>query len=285
MFILYGPLALIAYISIAVSSPYPGTKTKTLLSSSSSNKKQDSLYVARAIVLVGLAFLSVAPHQEPRFLLPLLIPLVLLGERGVNMYPKTFWTIWALFNLILLTFFGVLHQAGVTYSLLSIGNTLVGKNPPTWIFFRTYMPPTFLTRSSRGSRGSTISTERSDNVRHPACQETTRIVDLNGSNFKKLLDTLDQELDCSFERGEFDNRSVNVVVPFLHDIDGEVGYSFAGDAGGCQFPGTSYDCHHVASFGPHLSTEDVPPFDGSLLRLYDAMVMGVYSVSCAGNRK
>lgn len=41
-----------------------------------------SLYAARqtylAVVLSGLGLLSLAPHQEPRFLLPLGVPLTLL---------------------------------------------------------------------------------------------------------------------------------------------------------------------------------------------------------------
>jgi phosphatidylinositol glycan class Z len=64
-----------------------------------------------AIIVVSLAVLSLAPHQEFRFLLPLLLPVVLLGSK--KLLYRGWWrgllVAWVLFNVVMAIFFGVLH--------------------------------------------------------------------------------------------------------------------------------------------------------------------------------
>jgi hypothetical protein len=104
-----------------------------------------------ATVVCGLALLSAAPHQEPRFLLPLLFPMSVLGavvltqarklgggngdyEREeedsddgsatevrratqshatVLKWQRAFWVLYAVFNAVAFSVFGFAHQAGV----------------------------------------------------------------------------------------------------------------------------------------------------------------------------
>jgi len=62
--------------------------------------------------LLGLLLLSAAPHQEPRFLVAMLLPLVV--SVGSFITSKTsFWYSWTLFNTATLVLFGVLHQGGL----------------------------------------------------------------------------------------------------------------------------------------------------------------------------
>ncbi len=138
-----------------------------------------------AMVIVGLGILSCAPHQEPRFILPLIVPLTILhsksivpvwGEQLVEKEGKkirkklrnaqTRWVlvvVWVTFNTLLLTFFGKMHQGAVIPSLLQVplvvGNNRFTTNvsdelvdvklPKAIIYYHTYMPPTFLLRQSQ----------------------------------------------------------------------------------------------------------------------------------------
>jgi len=112
--------------------------------------------VCTLIVIFGLSILSMAPHQEPRFLLPLVVPLVVLHGWDViffftsNFCSSVEWDdsggdrpdqrstyrgrlfhvlhvlIWVIFNFLLLIFFGLWHQSGVVPSLLLMEN-IIGK--------------------------------------------------------------------------------------------------------------------------------------------------------------
>jgi phosphatidylinositol glycan class Z len=284
MFIMYGPLTLVGYSFITRASPTPPTLPSAPLSSATSKgkslnqrrnvNKKITMYVSGITVLSGLAFLSAAPHQEPRFLLPLIFPLVLLGHSIVGSFIRSFFLMtWLVFNLTLLFFFGILHQAGVGNSLLAIGSSLMDRNPTTWIFWRTYMPPTFLTRATVESSTT-------------ACREGNRIVDLNGSASTILWDTLKSELDCTEKMGipvpeKKPRESVHLAVPYLLNAEMETSssYSFAGEDH-CKLSVDSYNCSFVASFGPHLSTEDFPPFDGAILSFYKRLAFNVYEITC-----
>lgn len=71
-----------------------------------------------ANVIIPLCLLSIFPHQEPRFILPLLLPIIFTTSKYFSShYIKNFkhiLPIWYFFNIIGLIFFGYMHQAGVT---------------------------------------------------------------------------------------------------------------------------------------------------------------------------
>lgn len=96
-------------------------------------------------IVPPLAILSLIPHQEPRFLLPLIFPLVLLYGSKVSS-SKILLTIWILFNLVLTVFYGYIHQAGVTKSMFVIKPELsksIAQNVNI-IYSSTYLPPQHL---------------------------------------------------------------------------------------------------------------------------------------------
>ncbi|RYG55820.1 hypothetical protein EON66_04390, partial [archaeon] len=85
------------------------------------------------IIAVSLAALSSAPHQEPRFLLPLLYPLAMCASfvasarahaRVPRFFVRALVGAWLLGNVALGVFFGGLHQAGVTPAFLRLSDLL-----------------------------------------------------------------------------------------------------------------------------------------------------------------
>ena len=70
-----------------------------------------------AILYVG--FVSVAPHQEPRFLLPLVVPLTALFGGAVTR-TRTRSLAWVAFNLAGFVAFGLIHQGGVVAATAAV---------------------------------------------------------------------------------------------------------------------------------------------------------------------
>ncbi|CAB3377230.1 Hypothetical predicted protein [Cloeon dipterum] len=76
-------------------------------------KVQSATALMNASVAVPLLALSIFPHQEPRFLLPLVVPLAFLHAHTVLNCRRWLRHTWYLLNAISLLFFGFLHQGGV----------------------------------------------------------------------------------------------------------------------------------------------------------------------------
>ena len=83
--------------------------------------------------VTALGLLSFIPHQEPRFLIPLTLPIVLMNAHklraklfGSKTKPLLF--LWYLFNIGGLFFFGMTHQAGVTQLLKRNRHNLPSKS-------------------------------------------------------------------------------------------------------------------------------------------------------------
>lgn len=87
--------------------------------------------------LVPLALLSLAPHQEPRFLLPLVAPAIVTGATTLP------WRTWEVvlhggYHAVCVGFFGFFHQAGIVSAVQSLrpGDSVA--------FWKTYPPPMHL---------------------------------------------------------------------------------------------------------------------------------------------
>ncbi|NXD76514.1 PIGZ mannosyltransferase, partial [Halcyon senegalensis] len=94
---------------------------------------------------VPLAFLSLFSHQEPRFLIPLILPLVLFST-SQNRAMKWKHVI-IVFNVLGALLFGCLHQGGLIpclFHLEQLVHSPESSNHPrhyTLLFAHTYMPP------------------------------------------------------------------------------------------------------------------------------------------------
>lgn len=145
MHIMYGPVwtvVLTAGLVIAVSSlldarQSKGTKVANRQQSGGSScftlhaagpPSRHFTTLCAAIVISGIFFLSLAPHQEPRFLAPLVYPMAVLGPatfdwitsaagpepaRCSKLLRRAWVPLVIVFNIILAFFYGLVHQAGV----------------------------------------------------------------------------------------------------------------------------------------------------------------------------
>ncbi|KAH7470961.1 hypothetical protein KRP22_003166 [Phytophthora ramorum] len=220
----------------------------------------DRSFFGSACVFFPLVCLSLAPHQEPRFMLPALVPLhlftALSGRAGVVRFLTTHKLgvlLWIVFNLALTLFFGMLHQGGVVPMLLSL--SAIATNPventaTSWltpmcrfdevdsttlgligaaplIFAKTYMPPRFLLTGMTSS---------------PAFQ----LIDLAGTNGDDLPQFLTENTVTT----------ALLVLPAsveLTDIIPEHSQFVSSKVGGCF---------------PHISTEDLALDKPYSLELY-----------------
>ncbi|KAJ2450195.1 alpha 1,2 mannosyltransferase [Coemansia sp. RSA 2336] len=113
--VLFGPLAVLAIVRL-------WTFIKTLRS------QTDVKYTVVAAGLsagTGLMLLSMVPHQEPRFLVPMMAPLVICTWRFHRVVPAYFWKLWVLFNAAIFVGYGVVHQAGVMPAIAFVSQTSV----------------------------------------------------------------------------------------------------------------------------------------------------------------
>ncbi|EKM57320.1 glycosyltransferase family 22 protein [Phanerochaete carnosa HHB-10118-sp] len=98
-------------------------------------------------VLSALLLLSFQPHQEPRFLIPLVFPTILLVANSgiIDRLGKLFWVSTALCNIVLAVIFGFLHQGGIVPSLFRVHELVQQTNHSSAIvYWKTYMPPRHL---------------------------------------------------------------------------------------------------------------------------------------------
>eukprot|EP00124_Ichthyophonus_hoferi_P000637 Ihof_evm8s25 gene=Ihof_evmTU8s25 len=136
-------------------------------------------------VIVPILLLSIQPHQEARFILPVLVPLITI------IAPSTLKTRyrqvgWLVFNVIMIAFYGYIHQGGVYPSLVDISNSInrshdsgpdldITCQSHHVIFYRTYMPPRYLLQHA---------------PQIPA--HTVTVYDLAGGDSQLLFDSVDR---------------------------------------------------------------------------------------------
>lgn len=187
--------------------------------------------------IVPLVLLSFFPHQEPRFLIPLLCPLAVLGTAEVfgSRSKKYITVLWIIFNVFGLVFFGFLHQGGVIRAISQIRHDAIGATHPQMtevVFWRTYMPPRhlFLSRKHRvpGEPGF-------------------RVHDLAGASKERLFEFL-----SSFKNSSEDGMLL-LIIP--GSIQHEV-----------QCFQDSFELQVMDWFWPHFSGEDLPTADLILCR-------------------
>jgi phosphatidylinositol glycan class Z len=76
-------------------------------------KKFDKSYCPLIMIIFPLLLLSLFPHQEPRFLIPILPLVVMTGIEQIEEKSKmknVFIFVWILFSILLTPIYGVLHQ-------------------------------------------------------------------------------------------------------------------------------------------------------------------------------
>lgn len=97
----------------------------------------------------GLLVLSVVPHQEVRFLIPV-VPLLTccfnlrpFAEKDHKHFARPLLGLWYAFNVALAILMGIFHQGGVVPGLEHVRNTQSGSHA-TYVWWRTYSPPIWI---------------------------------------------------------------------------------------------------------------------------------------------
>ncbi|XP_041038816.1 GPI mannosyltransferase 4-like isoform X1 [Carcharodon carcharias] len=188
------------------------------------------------VYFIPIIILSVFSHQEPRYISPLIVPLVILSAPKCEMLRWK--VVIVLFNVLGSVLFGCLHQGGLIPCLSYLETTLHSKNPlanqseHSLVFYHTYMPPRYLL-----------------NVKSD--QDFTRIIDLGGSGVSVLNNTVNGLLDNFSSERIGTNQEMNIYIIAPGTVQGDIN--------NCGFQWKT-----VASFFPHLTMED-PPDIPSLL--------------------
>ena len=216
--------------------PEPAVRSRQRRGDSVAGASAASMAVT-GCVLLPLAALSTAPHQEPRFLLPMVMPVVVL----LSVHADALWAdasgaertlcrllrsraLWLAFNAGCAVFWGGMHQAGVVRALLHVEAHELAAAPATsLLFYRTYMPPRFL-------------------LALPGEQEAVSVTDLAGAGGAPLsVEVLRREAAVA------PGTQVLVAAP-------------------SSVPRSRLPCElrEVARFWPHFSGEDPPASLGDL---------------------
>eukprot|EP00095_Tigriopus_kingsejongensis_P005195 maker-scaffold321_size207582-snap-gene-1.32 protein:Tk05195 transcript:maker-scaffold321_size207582-snap-gene-1.32-mRNA-1 annotation:"gpi mannosyltransferase 4" len=208
-------------------------------------------------VLVSLGGLSLIPHQEPRFLIPLIVPLIIMNAHKLRVKWAGFRPLlglWYAFNILFLFFYGFIHQGGVlpTVTFIATHKFQTGTQEANVVFSHTYMPPKFPLLQPKSSFGAQdlAARIRSDNVR-------IQFHDLAGASIDKLV----QKLTTLGSRSDFlaRQKAIENFVVIPSHMARELQY-LAIDR--LKF-------EPVLKVSPHLSMESLPDMDGFYEKLYD----------------
>lgn len=282
--VLYGPLALIALLCTLFTAGgfYTPFVLMNVSGRSSSKGRRAAAVPARAAIvragligssLCGLAVLSIAPHQEPRFLLPAGLGFTALAapwlwQRG----GKVMWWSWCIFNLSLGGFYAFVHQAGVVPSLRDHS---VSSPHHHLVYYASYMPP----RSMAGARGNTVyDFHKAENLEELGDMFTPLIAQLRK---ERHLPTSRNQADGGANQvlaNEADGGAATVPAPILSvALPGSVNAHAVSKMLTERHQVSLDTVNLTAEYAPHFSGEHPPHQLSDLtLRVYRA-VIGVIS--------
>lgn len=325
--LLFGPLTIIGfgYLIRNLFGRIIKRSNNTQLSHISSSNSTDNLVIeliCQWTIITGVGILSCAPHQEPRFLLPTMVPLVYLYSRQLvvgidvnNTDPSTIHKrrsmlrqipliIWIVFNIILYFFFGQLHQGGLLDSLLHLNDYLLFRDERdivstnatlqrVFVYYKTYMPPTFLTRGDDDwtHEKSVDEKKKCDVAVGGKCDQsssstrlTNMILDLKGAHSSVLLKVLHEWLPCHGPNISVEDSNSNhfiqlisipaVILPLVKKS--------SGSSTAVMFD--EYIITTITSYDSHISTEDWPAFEGSIVSFINQLRLDVYTITCNSDK-
>ncbi|KAI9278949.1 Alg9-like mannosyltransferase family-domain-containing protein [Phascolomyces articulosus] len=83
-------------------------------------------YVLVSVVTMAMIGLSIMPHQEARFLAPMLAPIALIYTWSRLKFNRGFMILWISFNIITTVVFGGLHQGGLVPAMIFLQQQVLG---------------------------------------------------------------------------------------------------------------------------------------------------------------
>jgi len=197
------------------------------------NRKLLSMYRESLMLLiccmVPVGLLSLFPHQEPRFLIPLLPVIAALYARELSV-NRVMAALWLIVNIFGCLFYGCCHQAGVLPCLGHLQQTRSTSVDRHVFFWHTYTAPQHLLLLNPG----------------PTDSEDTTLTSLEGNSVEDLIHHL-TAVNSSQSVRHREKPEVFLAVP-----SSEHRYLVCKTAEA----GIRLDLHQ--SFWPHFSTEHPP---------------------------
>lgn len=169
--------------------------------------------------LVPLIIFSLVSHKEPRFLIPLVIPMCLLSSHVIfgKSSSISLRHLWYTFNFVLLIVFGYLHQGGVLASLSYVQKmfTNVSSVDQNYhvIYYHTYMPPRHLIQAPFKTQLINNNRYKLELVKNgkKIVEPIREIHDLMSSSTKKSL----EQLIIKLKSENLKNLGIFLVAPSI----------------------------------------------------------------------
>ena len=225
--------------------------------------------------IVPVFMLSVFPHQEPRFIIPILLPIVFLFTNTIkNVASDTIdihkikknlpsaenkksrinmLNLWYFSNIILTLFYGFVHQGGVLPLTTHLSSELKSKPDLTHIYYvssHTYPLPTALLHLRNSKK-----TYKSDSGNSYKFVKDFHVYELGSQNaenvFKKIFDIL--------QDSEKNSRLKKIPYRFYYVLPFSFYYEFSEYTWNNETHPFRFNI--LKSFYPHMSMEKVPEFN------------------------
>ena len=235
MMLLFAPLYMVFVTRVAKmickKLQYSESIATNCVEDNNSRSKENFFIIA---LVVPLMVLSLIPHQEPRYLVPLLVPLlaVVVPRLHASHNRDKLLKVWIAFNIVCGVWFGFLHQGGVYKSLEHMNQHIHSTRASGeeggvhLIYWRTHMAPPHL-----------LGVDVNDN--------TVRLHNLNGGDCQRVTDLL-QDL----RRKNFSGEVWLFCPSVLHSSVGD-----------------NFTLHK--QYFPHVTTEDLPHWGAVGNRTWD----------------
>lgn len=240
---------------------------------------------------IPIAILSTIPHQEARFIIPVLFPLSICctpmirqnstfenhNHRGIVKSNSNHQTehsksntnrvqlIWHACNLVLMIFYGFLHQGGVLPLTSHVAMELKAKPELTHVHLftsYTYSIPTALLHL-RNTKKVYVS---SDNHKFKLIQDFY-LYEKGGQELKSVI----KDIVMKMRQCKINDRAKKLPYRIYYAIPGSAVKEFAELA--FNNYQKDFEYHRVKDFYPHLSTEMMPANDFLRCLLYDKRML------------
>ncbi|KAF7394884.1 hypothetical protein HZH66_008058 [Vespula vulgaris] len=228
--------------------------------------------------IVPVALLSFFPHQEPRFIIPVIFPLVFLYAPKLNhvsgvdtishikqnnptnympqkiFKPTKLQIIWYFFNIILCLFYGFIHQGGVFPLTLRMSAELKAKPHLTHIHLYTsyiYPIPTALLHLKNTQKTYVSSGNHNSGNHKYRLTKDFYLYEQGSKNMTEVYNSITQKLQECEEKFKFKRISYRLYYTLPYSAVGEFAeYS--------QNNSLLFNYYTIWTYYPHISTEKLP---------------------------
>lgn len=202
--------------------------------------KKSLFSITNLSIISALVSLSIMPHQELRFLIPIL-PLLLMNFNFSKIRfvsSSILLKLWFIFNAIMLVFLGVLHQGGIIPVLADLHSSKLDVD----IWWKTYSPPTWMYMNNELTVSTTTirnETEYIDDIDFTVIKD--HVIDLKGCDFDLLKET--------FEKFQQNNvKQIRLIYP-LSMLNNDEFFKYLGELG------QKYNASYLFDGGYHLDLD------------------------------